>query len=137
MRQRPALGSATMGTVLHGLLHQLPQAFSERIHLLALELQRARNAFIVIAGLVLAASVLLGTAWIALWIGFAFALVEAGMSRTGVSALILLINVGAATLALIYARSLITFVALPATTRQLTASADGGAASSLLGREAP
>lgn len=104
------------------LLRDLPGLVSDRVHLLALELKRSGLALAQMVGLVVAAGVLLCTAWLALWTGIGVALVQAGVAWGWTLLLILLINLGAAWLAVKRALALARFLALPATLRRLTLS---------------
>jgi hypothetical protein len=104
------------------LLRDLPGMVSDRVHLLALELKRSGLALAQMIGLVVAAGVLLCTAWLALWTGIGVALVQAGVAWGWTLLLILLINLGAAWLAVKRALALARFLALPATLRRLTLS---------------
>jgi hypothetical protein len=105
------------------LLRELPGLVSDRVHLLALELKRSGLALAQMVGLVVAAGVLLCTAWLALWTGIGIALVQAGVAWGWTLLLILLLNLGAAWLAVKRALALARFLALPATLRRLTLSA--------------
>lgn len=109
-----------MITALQSLLHDLPYLPIERVQLLALELQRARQVLAVMIALVLAAPILLATAWIALWVRIATALVDAGLARGWVALLTLVLNTVAAAAALWRARSMNHLLTLPATMRRLT-----------------
>jgi hypothetical protein len=102
------------------LLHELPGLVSDRVHLLALELKRSGLALAQMVGLVVAAGVLLCTAWLALWTGIGVALIEAGLAWGWTLVLILLVNLGAAGLAVQGALTLARYLALPATLRRLT-----------------
>lgn len=105
------------------LLRELPGLVSDRVQLLALELKRSGLALAQMVGLVVAAGVLLCTAWLALWTGIGIALVQAGLAWGWTLMLILLLNLGAAWLAVQRALTLARFLALPATLRRLTLSA--------------
>lgn len=102
------------------VLRDLPGLVSDRVHLLALELKRSGLALAQMVGLVVAAGVLLCTAWLALWTGIGIALVEAGVAWGWTLVLILLINLAAAWLAVKRALALARYLALPATLRRLT-----------------
>ena len=102
------------------LLRDLPGLVSDRVHLLALELKRSGLALAQMVGLVVAAGVLLCTAWLALWTGIGIALVQAGLGWGWTLVLILLINLGAAWLAVKRVLALARYLALPATLRRLT-----------------
>jgi hypothetical protein len=104
------------------LLRELPGLVSDRVQLLALELKRSGLALAQMVGLVVAAGVLLCTAWLALWTGIGIALVQAGLAWGWTLMLILLLNLGAAWLAVQRALTLARFLALPATLRRLTLS---------------
>ncbi len=93
---------------------------SERVQLLALELKRARKALVVIAALVVTAALLLLTAWFVLWGAVVAALIQAGLAWGWAVLIVLVVNIGAAVAALLYASSLGRFLALPATMRHLT-----------------
>lgn len=103
-----------------GLLQELPGLVSDRVHLLALELRRSAQALAMMVGLVLAAAILGATAWVALWIGLAAALIEAGLAWGWVLLIVLALNIGAAVFALMRASSLAHLLTLPATVRRLT-----------------
>jgi hypothetical protein len=102
------------------LLRELPGLVSDRVHLLALELKRSGLALAQMVGLIVAAGVLLCTAWLALWAGIGLALIEAGLAWGWTLVLILLVNLGAAWLAVKRALALARYLALPATLRRLT-----------------
>jgi len=112
--------SDSLLTNVKQLLRELPGLVSDRVHLLALELKRSGLALAQMAGLVVAAGVLLCTAWLALWTGIGIALVQAGLAWGWTLLLILLVNVGAAWLAIKRALALARYLALPATLRRLT-----------------
>ena len=112
--------SDSLLTNVKQLLRELPGLVSDRVHLLALELKRSGLALAQMVGLVVAAGVLLCTAWLALWAGIGIALVQAGLAWGWALLLILLLNLGAAWLAVKRALSLVRYLALPATLRRLT-----------------
>lgn len=105
---------------LQSLLHDLPQLLGQRVNLLSLEMRRAMQALAVMAGMVLAAAVLLATAWIALWWGIAATLLDAGLARHWVALLVLMLNALVAGVLLWRALSMTHLLALPATVRSLT-----------------
>ncbi|NML13550.1 phage holin family protein [Azohydromonas caseinilytica] len=112
--------SDSLLTNVKQLLRELPGLVSDRVHLLALELKRSGLALAQMVGLVIAAGVLLCTAWLALWVGIGIALVQAGLAWGWALLLILLLNLGAAWLAVKRALTLARYLALPATLRRLT-----------------
>ncbi|WP_157267769.1 phage holin family protein [Azohydromonas aeria] len=120
--QLEALTSDSLLDNVKQLLRDLPGLVSDRVHLLALELKRSGLALAQMVGLVVAAGVLLCTAWLALWTGIGIALVEAGLAWGWTLVLILLLNLGAAWLAIKRVLALARFLALPATMRRLTLS---------------
>ncbi len=121
-RQDAPTGKAS-GSILESLqalLVELPGFVSDRVHLLALELQRARQALAQILGLLVLVGVLVGTAWLALWVGLAVAGIAAGLHWSVVWALVLGINLLGAWLALKRIQSLGKLLTLPATLRRMT-----------------
>jgi len=102
------------------LLGELPGLISDRVQLLALEAQRAAQSLARMVMLAVAAAVMLMTAWLALWGGVAMAAYQAGLHWALVLAVVVLVNAGAALLALRLAAQLAKLVALPATVRHLT-----------------
>jgi Putative Actinobacterial Holin-X, holin superfamily III len=121
-RQEPGAEApeASLWQTLKSVLGDLPGLVSDRVHLLALELQRAGLALAQIMALATAAAILASTAWLALWTGAAFALVQAGLAWGWVLAGVILLNLGAAAVAMRRARALLRWLALPATFRHLT-----------------
>lgn len=113
---------ATLLQSLKGLWQELPGLISDRVDLLALELQRAGKALVQIVALVVAATILGVTAWLALWgvvIGLLMAL---RVHWAAALLLVLLLNIGAAWWAVSRARTLLPALRLPATRRHLTMS---------------
>jgi uncharacterized membrane protein YqjE len=105
---------------LQGLVHELPGLVSDRIELLALELQRAGQALAQIVALIVAAAILAVTAWLALWAGVLVALVSAGLHWAAAALLLLVVNLGACAWAVARVRTLAPLLQLPATRRHLT-----------------
>ncbi len=118
MRSGPASPSIT--DLLRTLIHDLPAAVSDRVHLLTLELRRAMQALVGIVVLMLCAVVLLLTTWVALWLALAVALLDAGWGAGWVALLVVVLNGGAAAFALWRASRLAGLLTLPATLRRLT-----------------
>jgi hypothetical protein len=111
---------ASLWHTLKSVLGDLPGLVSDRVQLLALELQRAGLALAQIVALATVAAILASTAWLALWTGAAFALVQAGLTWGWVLVAVILLNLAAAALAVRRARALLRWLALPATFRHLT-----------------
>lgn len=105
---------------LKGLLGELPGLVSDRVQLFSLELRRAGQALAMMVAMVAIAAMLLCTAWIAIWIGLAAALIQAGIPWGWVLLAVLALNIGAAAYALMRAKSLSHLLTLPATVRRLT-----------------
>jgi hypothetical protein len=115
-----AAPEASLWHTLKSVLGDLPGLVSDRVQLLALELQRAGLALAQIVALATVAAILASTAWLALWTGAAFALVQAGLTWGWVLVAVILLNLAAAALAVRRARALLRWLALPATFRHLT-----------------
>jgi hypothetical protein len=113
-------GTTSVLQMLQALWLDLPGLVSDRVHLLTLELKRAGGALAVMLGLVIGAAVLASTAWIALWVGIAAALLHWGLAWGWVFLIVLALNLGGAVFALLRARSLAHLLTLPATVRRLT-----------------
>lgn len=126
---RASPGAESLFGSLKAVLGELPGLVSDRVQLLALELKRAGQALAMMVALVAAAAVLLCTAWLALWVGLAAAVIQAGVPWGWVLVMVLGINLAAAFLALKRARVLANLLTLPATVRRLTVTpADSTAA---------
>jgi hypothetical protein len=106
--------------LLRGIAADLPGLVSDRIELLSLEVRRAGLALAQIVALVVAIGVLAVTAWMALWIGVAAALLAWGLALGWVVAIAIALNLVAAALAAQRVRRLAPLLALPATVRRLT-----------------
>lgn len=106
--------------LLKALLEDIPGLISDRVHLAALELKRARQALVQMVGLVAAAIIFLATAWLALWALLIASAVIYGLPWIGVFGVILLINLAGSWLAIRRARALADYLALPATVRRLS-----------------
>ena len=105
---------------IKSLLEDIPGLISDRVHLAALELKRARQALVQMVGLVVAAAILMATAWIALWALLVAGAVRYGLSWVAAFGIILLINLVGSWLAIRRARALAGYLALPATVRRLS-----------------
>jgi Putative Actinobacterial Holin-X, holin superfamily III len=108
---------------LRQLMRAVPHLLSDRIELLALELERASRALARIVVLIVAAAVLFVTAWLAAWAVVLMGLVAGGMPHIPALMLVLVINAVAAWFALARARRLVGLLSLPATRRHLTVAA--------------
>ncbi len=104
------------------LFADLPGLLTDRVHLLSLELRRASNALGQMVALALLAAILVATAWLTLWVGLAAALLALGLAWPWIVLGMLVINLGAATWALLRVKALAPLLALPATLRRLTDS---------------
>lgn len=107
---------------LQGLWRELPGLVSDRIELLSLEVRRAGSALAQIVALVVMAAILGVTAWLALWGVAIGGLMALGLHWAVALLVVLLINLGAAWLAISRARGLVPRLGLPATRRHLTLS---------------
>jgi hypothetical protein len=119
----PAALGEPHDTLLHavqGLLRDLPGLVSDRVTLLSLELRRAGLAFAQIVALVVAAAILGVTAWLAMWVAIAGAVVALGVHWGLVALGVLLVNLAAMLVVALRARSLAHLLTLPATLRRLT-----------------
>lgn len=105
---------------IKSLLDDIPGLISDRVHLAALELKRARQALVQMVGLVVAAAILMATAWIALWGLLVAGAVRYGLSWVAVFGIIVLINLAGSWFAIRRARALAGYLALPATVRRLS-----------------
>jgi hypothetical protein len=104
------------------LFADLPGLLTDRVHLLSLELRRASNALGRMVALGLLAAILFATAWITLWVGLAAAFLAVGLAWPWIVLLVLVINLSAASWALLRVKALAPLLALPATLRRLTDS---------------
>lgn len=107
---------------LQALLAEIPGLISDRVHLLALELRRARQALVQILGLLVLAGVLAATAWLALWVGLVAAAIAAGIHGFIIWIVVLGFNVLGVYFALKRIRVLARLLTLPATLRHMTVS---------------
>jgi hypothetical protein len=112
--QASALRSARL------LLADLPGLLSDRVHLLALELLQARVALGQLVLLLMATSVVLGTAWVLLCVGLMLLALQAGWPLVLAVGLPVALNLGLGAWAVWHARSLLPLLTLPATIRRLT-----------------
>ncbi|HEX4508664.1 MAG TPA: phage holin family protein [Burkholderiaceae bacterium] len=102
------------------LLADLPGLVSDRVLLLSLELKRASRALAEIVALALLASILAATAWLAMWVGIAAALIKFGMSWPWACVVVMVVNLLAVAWAVLRLKSLAPLLALPATLRRFT-----------------
>jgi uncharacterized membrane protein YqjE len=116
----------SLAQMLLALVHDVPGLISDRVHLLALELRRARQSFLQLLLMGLAAGILALTAWIALWALFAVVVVAMGLPWSGVLLLILLLNGAGVWFILGRTRALVENLTLPATLRHLTLAGEAG-----------
>ena len=104
------------------LFADLPGLLTDRVHLLSLELRRASNALGQMVALALLAAILVATAWLTFWVGIAAAFLALGVAWPWIVLGVLVINLSAATWALLRVKALAPLLALPATLRRLTDS---------------
>ena len=104
------------------LFADLPGLLTDRVHLLSLELRRASNALGQMVALGLLAAILVATAWLTFWVGIAAAFLALGVAWPWIVLGVLVINLSAATWALLRVKALAPLLALPATLRRLTDS---------------
>lgn len=110
----------SLPSLLRDIAGELPGLLSDRVLLLSLELRRAGVALAQIVALVVGVAVLIVTAWIAVWVGAAAALLASGLALGWVVAIVILLNLGAAWLAVRRVQQLVPMLTLPATVRRLT-----------------
>ncbi len=106
--------------LLRALMDDVPRLIGERVTLFTLELQRAKQALIVIVALAAVAALLLLTAWFVAWGAIIAALIQAGLAWGWSVLIVLAVHIGGAFFALRYALSMTRFLSLPATVRHLT-----------------
>ena len=112
--------SSSMPQAIKALLGELPALFSDRVKLLALEMNRAGRALAQIVALLAVAAIFAATAWLAFWAGVVLLLHRSGVPMGGVVLIVLAINLLAALLAIWRIRGLARWLTLPATMRRLT-----------------
>jgi Putative Actinobacterial Holin-X, holin superfamily III len=112
--------AVSLPTLLRQLAGDVPGLVSDRIQLLSLEVRRAGLALAQMIALVVAIGVLAATAWVALWVGAAAALLSWGLAPGWVVLIVIGLNLGAAAIAAQRVRHLVPLLALPATVRRLT-----------------
>ena len=104
---------------LQQLLRELPGLVSDRLELASLELQLAGRVLAQIVMLVVAAAIVGVTAWLALWGGVLFAMINGGLHWAVASVTVLVLNLLACAAAVARARALAPRLRLPATWRHL------------------
>jgi len=130
-RQTAPEAVASLWRTLPAIWRDMPGIVSDRVHLFALELQRARQSLAVIVATLAGAAVLLFTGWLALWFGLAAIAVDAGLALPWVVGIAVLSNFAFAGLALWRAFALLPTLAFPATMRRLTLAPVGEDSASL------
>lgn len=105
---------------LQTIVGELPGLLSDRFELLTLELKRAGRALARVVLLLVAATVLAVTAWIALWEVAVIALTALGLSNAAALLIVIASNGALAAWALREALSQGRLVSLPATRRRLS-----------------
>lgn len=112
-------GEPPLSDLVRGLLHDLPGLFGDRVHLLALELRRARRSLAELLLWATMAAVVALTSWLGLCAAAAVALVQAGLAWGWALLAVVAVNLLIAAIALARCRTLSNDLALPATMRQL------------------
>ena len=92
-------------STIKSLFDAIPRLISDRVTLLSLEMRRAMRALAIITGLVIGAAVAFATAWTALWLGVASALIEAGVTGATVAIAVVLFNLALAGVLIFWARA--------------------------------
>lgn len=134
---RDALRGQPWFRAFQDLIAAMPGLVSDRLELLALELQRASRGMVQALALVLAAAILGATAWLALCVGAGLAVVELGLQWPMALLLVVLVNVMLAWAALARVRRLLGRLGLPATRRHLVFGAAGDAVAGVSLRRPP
>lgn len=104
---------------LQDVMAVLPGLLSDRLELLALELQLASRSLVQILALVVATAILGTAAWLALCSGLGLLLVTMGLRWPLALLAVLLANLALAWAAMTWARRLLVNLGLPATRRHL------------------
>lgn len=119
----PPAAPSPLHTLL-SLLHELPGLVSDRVELLALELQRAARALAEIVAWLVVLVILGVTVWLALWAAAVVAALHAGLSWPGALLLAVVFNLAVMAWGVRRMRQLLPQLRLPATRRHLTVSPD-------------
>ena len=106
------------------LLADLPGLLTDRVRLFSLELKRAAVALGQMAALGLFVAILVATAWVALWVGFAAGIIALGLAWPWATIIVFAINVGGAMWCGLRVKALVPLLALPATLRSLTETSE-------------
>ena len=112
-------------STVKSLFDAIPRLISDRVTLLSLEMRRAMRALAIITGLVIGAAVAFATAWTALWLGVASALIVAGVTGATVAIAVMLFNLALTGVLIYWIRAQAHFIGLPATVRCLTSISHG------------
>jgi len=102
------------------VLHDLPGLIGDRVELFSLELHRAGLALVKVLAMTVVAAILGVTAWLAVWSILVGLLMAAGWHWAAANGLVVLINIGAATYAVMRVRKLMMHLSLPATRQHLS-----------------
>lgn len=105
---------------IKSLACELPGLVSDRVELLALEVQRAAQALMQMLVLVVVIAILGVTVWLALWVAVINALMAAGVPLLGALLLAIALNSVVIAWALARVRRLLPRLGLPVTRRHLT-----------------
>lgn len=120
----PGRGAAPASLLdqVKSLAGELPGLVSDRVELLALEVQRAAQALMQVVALVVVIAILGVTVWLAMWVALINVLMHAGMPLLGALLLAIALNGIVIVVALARVRGLLPRLGLPATRRHLTVS---------------
>lgn len=122
MAAEPGAAPEPLLQTLLSLGRELPGLLSDRVELLALELQRAGAALLQIVVLLVAAAILGVTVWLVLWAGIVALLLALGLQLPSALLILLLFNAGTAWLVVRRVRALLPRLRLSATHRHLMLS---------------
>lgn len=110
----------SLAAEVRNLIGALPGLLTDRVRLFSLELKRAGQALGQMVALGLLAAIFVSTAWVALWAGFAQAMIALGLAWPWAAAIVVAINLAAAAWGARRITKLAPLLTLPATLRRLT-----------------
>jgi uncharacterized membrane protein YqjE len=109
--------------LLASVAGDLPGLLSDRVHLAALEIKRARHALLQMAALAVLAAIFAATAWIGLWILLVVVALNGGVPLWSALVIVLALNAFGVWFVARRALVLAELLTLPATLRRLNFSA--------------
>lgn len=121
-------GAAALVAALRRIVDEAPGLVSDRVRLLALELERAKDVFVALVGLFVVVVVLGLSAWLFLCVAAIASLHEAGIEWRFGAAIVAAVNLIGVALAVRMALARVPLLTLPATLRHLTLTDPGTAA---------